>query len=201
MVIIGLTGNIGTGKSTVAGILVDLGSAHIEADSIGHELLLSRGSVYTAVLSAFGKDIAGTAGQIDRQKLGKLVFSDLSARERLNAIMHPAIQEEAKRRIDDYRTNGEKAVVLEAALLYEAGWESMVDQIWVTYASYETAVQRVKTYRGMSEDDALSRLQTQMSMREKMQKADVVIDTDCSVEELRKRVETSWRQLITPSLG
>lgn len=200
MIVIGLTGNMGTGKSTVAKMLVDLGAAHIDADRIGHEMLLSHGSAYTAVLAAFGKDIVGADGKIDRQKLGKLIFSDPSARERLNAIMHPAIREEAKRRIDSYKAKGEKAVVLEAALFFEAGWESLVDQTWVTYAAQKTAVQRVRTYRGMSEDDALSRLQAQMPMKEKMARADVVIDTDCTLDELKRRVDSLWERLVAPLL-
>ena len=199
MIVIGLTGNMGTGKSTVAGILGALGAAHIDADKIGHELLLARGPVYAAVLSAFGKDITGNDGHIDRQRLGKLVFSDPSAREKLDRITHPAIREEAKRRLAAYKTKGAKVVVLEAALFYEAGWETLIDEVWVAYASQETSVDRVKKYRGMSEDDALSRLQTQRPMWEKMEKADVVIDTDCSLEELKERIKSLWEQRITPS--
>ncbi|HAV10819.1 MAG TPA: dephospho-CoA kinase [Dehalococcoidia bacterium] len=199
MIVIGLTGNLGTGKSTVARMLVDLGAAHIEADSIGHELL-SRESVHAEILSTFGTGITGIDGQIDRQKLGKLVFSDSSVREKLNAIMHPAIREEAQRRIDDYRAQGKKAVILEAALFFEAEWEPMVDQIWVAYAPREKAVKRVKANRGMTEDDALSRLQAQMPMKEKMARADAVIDTDCSLKDLKRRVGYLWEQLVTPLL-
>jgi dephospho-CoA kinase len=195
MLVIGITGNFGTGKTTVSQMLAELGAVLINADELGHEVLQPDTQAYKEVLAAFGKSILKPNDEVDRNKLGKLVFDDNTALARLNQITHPRIYEIAKQRIEEYRQAGTRVVVFEAALLIEAGWMSLVDQLWVTTAPESTIVKRLKSSRGLSEKQVLARLHTQMPQEEKAKQADAVIDTDCSMDELRARVTELWRRL------
>ena len=196
MLIIGLTGNFGTGKTTVSQILAELGAVIIDADKLGHDLLQPDTETYGEILAAFGKSILKSNGEIDRNKLGKLVFADAAALNRLNRILHPRIYEIAERKVEEYRKADTRIVVLEAALLIEAGWMPFVDQVWVTTAPEATIVRRIKSQRGLKEEQILARLQAQMSSEEKAKRADVVINTDCSLDELRKRVTELWHNIL-----
>jgi dephospho-CoA kinase len=196
MFVIGLTGNFGTGKTTVSQILAELGAVIIDADKLGHELLQPDAETYGEIVAAFGKSILKPNGEIDRNKLGKLVFADSAALNRLNRILHPRIYEIVKRKIEEYRRADTKIVVLEAALLIEGvGLMSLVDQVWVTTAPEATIVRRLKSQRGLKEEQILARLQAQMPAEEKAKRADVVISTDCPLDELRKIVAGIWRNL------
>ncbi len=199
MLVIGLTGNLGTGKTTVSQILAELGAAVINADRLGHELYQPNSPVYSEVVAAFGNGILRPDGQIDRQKLGQIVFADAAALERLDRITHPRIYQIVKRKIEEYRRSGTKVVVLEAALLIEAGWRPLVDQLWATIASESTIAERLKHSRGLTEQQTLIRLRTQMPQEEKARQADVVINTDCSMDELKSKVTELWRNLHEPS--
>ncbi len=199
MLVIGLTGNFGTGKTTVSQILAELGAAIIDADKLGHELLRPATESYGEIVTAFGKSVLKSNGEIDRNKLGKLVFTDTAALNRLNRIMHPRIYEIVKRKIEEYLQAGTQIVVVEAALLIEADWTSLVDlvdQVWVTTAPEATIVRRLKGQRGLEEEQILARLQAQMPAEEKAKRADVVINTDCPFDELRKKVTELWHNLI-----
>jgi dephospho-CoA kinase len=197
MLVIGLTGNFGTGKTTVSRMLAELGAIIIDADKLGHELLKPDTETYREILAAFGKSILKPNGEIDRKKLGKLVFADAAALNKLNQVMHPRICEIVKQKIEEYRQAGIRVVVLEAALLIEAdGLKHLVDQVWVTTAPEAAILRRLKSQRGLKEEQILARLQAQMSSEEKAKQADVVIDTDCSLDELRKRVTELWHNLL-----
>ena len=197
MLVIGLTGNFGTGKTTVSKMLAKLGAAIIDADKLGHELLQPGTETHGEILAAFGKSILNPNWEIDRKKLGKLVFADTAALNKLNQIIHPRICEIVKQKIEEYRKADIQIVVLEAALLIEAdGLKHLVDQVWVTIAPEATIVRRLKRGRGLKEEQVLARLQAQMSPEEKVKRADVVIDTDCSLKALRTRVTELWHSLL-----
>jgi dephospho-CoA kinase len=195
MFVIGLTGNLGTGKTEVARKLAELGAVVINADELGHELLEPNTQAYTKILAAFGKSILEHNREIDRKKLSRLVFRDPAALNKLNQIMHPRIYEMVIQKIEQYRQAGARVVVLEAALLIEAGWKPLLDQLWVTTAPETTIARRLKKSRGLSEEQVMSRLQAQMPQKKKMKQADVVIQTDCPIQELRARVAELWKTL------
>jgi dephospho-CoA kinase len=197
MLVIGLTGNFGTGKTTVSQILAELGAAIIDADKLGHELLQPDTDTYKEIVAAFGKSILKSNEEIDRNKLGKLVFADAKALNRLNRIIHPRIYELVKSKLEEYRQTNTRILVLEAALLIEGGgFMSLVDQIWTTTAPESTIVSRLKRQRGLEEEQILARLQTQMPAEEKAKRADAVINTDCSLKELRTKVTKLWHNLM-----
>ena len=200
MLVIGLTGNFGTGKTTVSQMLAELGATIIDADKLGHELLQLDTETYGEIAAAFGKAILKPNGEIDRNKLGKLVFADAAALSKLNRIIHPRIYELAKQRIEEYRKSGAKVIALEATLLIEeADWTplvDLVDQVWTTTAPEAAIVRRLKSQRGLKEEQVLARLQAQMPSEEKAKRADVVIDTDCYLDELRTKVTDLWRNLL-----
>jgi dephospho-CoA kinase len=195
MLIIGLTGNLGTGKTKVAQTLAELGAVIINADELGHELLQPRTQTYMEIIDTFGKSILGRSGEVDRKKLGRIVFADTEALNKLNRIMHPRLYNIVSHKIDEYHQSGTAVVVLEAALLLEAGWRPLSDQVWVTVAPERVVAERLRKARGLSEEQFLARLRTQMPQKEKAKLADVVIDTDCSMNELRARVTGFWQKL------
>src|SRR4030042_5937286 len=195
MVVIGLTGNLGTGKTEVAQMLAELGAVVINADELGHELLQYQTQAYTKILATFGKSILKHNREIDRKKLSRLVFRDAAALNKLNLIMHPRIYEMVIQKIEEHRQAGARVVVLEAALLIEAGWRPLLAQLWVTTAPVTTIARRLKKSRGLSEEQVISRLQAQMPQKEKIKQANVIIDTDCSMDELKARVTELWKTL------
>jgi len=195
MKVIGLTGGIGSGKSTVAQFLEEMGAAVVDLDKAGHEVLKKRGRAYQKVVSEFGNDILSSDGEIDRAKLGQLVFSDREALIRLNRIVHPAIDETVKKKILEYRKQGVKAVVLEAAAMLEADRAWQVDEIWVTVANEKTVLERLKERSGYGEAEAKTRINAQMTNEERIKQADVVIINDGTPEELKDKVKVEWEKL------
>jgi len=192
MKVIGLTGGIGSGKSTVSQFLIELGAVILDADKVGHEALKPDTEVWRKVVATFGRQILNPSGDIDRAKLGKMVFSKSESLLRLNQIMHPPMYDMVKTQLEGYRGQGGGVVVLEAPLLIEAGWTSLVDEVWVTVASEATVLRRLKERIGLSESESLARIRSQLSSAERVKHADVVIDTDCSLDELKARVGELW---------
>ncbi|MEW6142301.1 MAG: dephospho-CoA kinase [Chloroflexota bacterium] len=196
MIVIGLTGNIGTGKSTVSGILTGLGACVVDADRLGHEALRHGSSVWREIVATFGERVVGSDGEIDRKKLAEAAFSDPVALERLNQITHPRIVQMVKDAIELCRRQGVKVVVVEAPLLFEAEWTlSIVDQVWLTVASEETIIRRLTEQKGFKEEVVRERLKHQLPPDSKVKRAAVVINTDCGRKELESRVYDAWKKL------
>ena len=178
----------------MASFLAERGAVVINADELGHQVLKPHTEIWQEVVSAFGKGILGENGEVDRQKLGEIVFNDAQALAKLNQIMHPRMYRMVEERIRGLRRKGVEVIVLEAAALLEASWTPLVDQVWVTIASEETLLQRTCQSRGLSKAQALARLRSQLPSEEKVKQADVVINTDCPLDEVEKRVEELWRK-------
>ena len=195
MKVIGLTGGIGSGKSTVAQFLAELGAVIVDLDKVGHEALRKGSQAWEQVVSEFGKDILTAGGDINRSKLGKIVFNNHEALARLNQIVHPAIDNIVKTKIEEYRRQGVRVVVLEAAAMLEAGKTEQVDELWVTVAPEATLLKRVIERGGLSTKETRARIKAQLSNEKRIRQAAVVIDTDCTLDELKDRVATEWQKL------
>jgi dephospho-CoA kinase len=196
MKVIGLTGGISSGKSTVAQFLAELGAVIIDADKVGHEAFKPGTKLWREVTAAFGEQILTTDGEIDRQKLGEMVFADPKRLSQLNEIMHPRMSEMVRAQLEDYRRQGVAIAVLEATLLIEAGgeWIKLVDEIWVTVASESTVLKRLMERSGLSEAESLARIRSQMPPTEKVRHADVVINTEYSLDEMKAKVKKLWHE-------
>ena len=195
MKVIGLTGGIGSGKSTVSQFLAELGAVILDADRVGHEALKPDTEIWREVVAAFGRQILTSSGDIDRAKLGEIVFGKPESLSRLNQIMHPRMYNMVKAQLEGYRRQGVEVVVLEAPLLIEAGWASLVDEVWVTVASESTVLRRLKERIGLSEAESLARIRSQLSSEERTKYADVIINNDGDLGELKARVEELWQGL------
>ncbi len=197
MRVIGLTGGIGSGKSTVVRRLVELGALAIDADKVGHEIYLPGTPGFAAVVAAFGKEIVAPDGTIDRKALGAKVFADANALARLNAIAHPRIADAIRERIERLRASGEtRPVVLEAAVLIEAGWKALVDEVWVVVAPPPVAIERLARDRGLSREEAARRIAAQLTNEGRAAHADVVIANDGALEDLLKEVDRVFGERI-----
>jgi dephospho-CoA kinase len=201
VVVIGLTGGIASGKSTVSRMLLEMGAAVIDADRVGHEAFRSDSDARREVVTAFGSDVLGQDGEIDRGKLAEIVFEDLEALDQLNRIMHPIIRRMVERQIDEFRSQGSEAVVLEAALLIEAGWTDLVDQVWVVISPESMVVDRLRSQKGYTEAQARARISAQMPSSERSKYADVLIHNDSDIRSLREEVERLWMNTLAGGSG
>jgi len=196
MKIIGLTGGIGSGKSTAARFLVELGAEVIDLDKVGNEALKKGKKAYKKAVREFGETILDKDGEIDRTKLGRIVFNDHEALKRLNNIVHPEIDKTVADKIQKSRRRGVKVVVLEAAAMLEAKKTWQVDELWVTVAPEKTTFDRLKQKSGYNEADARARINSQMPNEERIKKAKVVIINDSTLDELKARVKAEWDKLL-----
>ena len=195
MYVIGLTGGIGSGKSTVAQMLERKGAKLLSADAVGHEVYQPGLLAYQEIVDAFGREIVGADGKIDRKVLGPIVFGDAEQLRRLNAITHPRMKELMREKLEAARAGGVRIAVLEAALLFDAGWNDLTDEVWVTVVPPEVAAARTAERSGISVEEALSRIRAQMSNEERISRSQVVIDTDCALERTEKQVSEEWERL------
>jgi len=201
MKVIGLTGGIGSGKSTVSGFLAQLGAIIIDADRVGHEAFSTDSQVRRELLATFGWQVISPSGEVNRKKLAEIVFSNPESLSQLNQIMHPRMYDMVKAQLEGYRRQGVGVVVLEAPLLIEADWTSLVDEVWVTVASQSTVLKRLKEKFGLSEPEALARINSQLPTEERAKHADVIINTDCDLDELEAKVKQLWRGLHAGGLS
>lgn len=199
MKIIGLTGGIGSGKSLVTEILVELGAELVNADLLGHRIYLPGREAWQDIINAFGQEVVAPDQTIDRKKLGPIVFGNKKALEKLNSITHPRIYDEAAKEIAAIRTRkGDQGIlVFEAAILIEAKWTALVDYIWVVAADREVVIQRLIERNQMTREAAEARIDSQLSNEERAKYADVVIMNNDTVDILKQQVMTSWQKLIS----
>jgi len=194
---IGLTGGIASGKSTAASYLGQLGASVIDADKLGHRVYEPDAPGFARVVEAFGDEVVGGDGRIDRRTLGGKVFGDAEALERLTGIVWPEIRRLAEAEMAALlRDDPARIVVLEAAVLFEAGWEDIVDEVWTVVVDPEVAVARACERDGLRADDVRRRLDSQMSNNERRRRADVAIDNSGNPETLLARLDREWLRVV-----
>jgi dephospho-CoA kinase len=195
-IIVGLTGNIGTGKSTVGKMLAGLGADVIDADKVAHEMMQPGTQVHARIVDAFGPDILTLTGEIDRKRLGAIVFSNSTALARLEAIVHPATLKAIEWRV---MGAGGGVVVIEAIKLIESSLAKRCDSIWVTTCRPEQQIKRIMSARGLTRPEARQRVEAQPPQEDKLARADVVIDNSGSLSATHEQVEAAWKQMIDRS--
>jgi dephospho-CoA kinase len=191
--LIGLTGGIGAGKSTVASLLADLGAVIIDADQVARDVVAVGQPALEHIAEAFGPEILSPDGSLNRPALGSIVFTNESAREKLNAIVHPAVRERTEALFAGSALND--VVVYDVPLLIEADTKYPYDMVVVAMAPEDVRAERLMTMRGMTESEARSRIEAQASDEQRLAIADVVIDTGGSLEHTREQVENLWRTI------
>ncbi|MDQ6695509.1 MAG: dephospho-CoA kinase [Chloroflexota bacterium] len=192
--LIGLTGNIACGKSTVLTQLERLGAYTIDADRLIHTILLKDGAAFAPVVAEFGDSILLLDGEIDRRALGKIVFSDPTKLRRLEEIEHPIV----RRLIDEAIGAAQSAiVVLDAIKLIEAGWADKCAQVWVVMCPPDQQIARLIETRGYSQEEARMRVAAQSPQADKVLRADVTLDNSADPEHLSRQVDSAWRTLIS----
>lgn len=195
MIKIGLTGNIGVGKAEVARILEDLGAFVIFADEVNRQVYEPGEAGHSAVTAEFGRKILTTEGRIDRKALAAIVFGDESARRRLESIVWPVMADAVESQMANAEKAGAPAAAIEAAVLFEAGWERLVDKVWAIVAPEPAVVERVGERDGLSEEQIRARLKAQLPAEEKARRADRIIVNDGSLKELRVKVKRAWDEV------
>lgn len=187
--IIGLTGGIASGKSTVSEMLKKRGIPVIDADLIAREVVEVGKKAYTEIVNAFGKEILNEDLTINRARLGSIVFQNEDKREKLNSIVHPEVRLEMKRRQEQLISEGAKAVVLDIPLLFESNLKHLVDKVIVVYTEEKNQLERLMKRNNFSKKEALSRINAQMPLKEKVKFADAVINNDGTLEETEQQLE------------
>ncbi len=195
MVVVGLTGGIASGKSMVSDMLSALGALIIDTDKLSREVTLPGKPAWQEIVDRFGKEILDADSQINRKCLGQIVFADSQARAVLERITHPRIEAEVMAVINNAKWRGCASVVLDAPLLIEAGWQNKVDVVWVVFVDEQTQLDRLMLRDNISYEDAMARINAQLSLAEKLKYADVVIDNSASQEQTRKQVIRAWNTL------
>jgi dephospho-CoA kinase len=189
--VIGLTGNIACGKSTVAAILSELGAEVIDADVVARQVMTAPGSVFASIVREFGREVVAPNGQIDRPKLGAIVFSDPVALHRLDQLVHPATSATIRGLLAE---SSRPIVVVEAIKLIEAGTDRACTEVWIVNCQREQQVERLVGLRGLPDAEAERRIAAQAPIRDKLARADVVIDTSGSLADTRYQVVREWER-------
>jgi dephospho-CoA kinase len=195
MYVIGLTGNFGTGKTAVSNILTGLGVTVVSTDEIGHRVLENDPMVFKQLVGTFGKEIVNDDGKIDRRKLGEIAFKSPQATELLNNITHALLKQKIIESIEKCRSEGVDIMVLESALLPREEWSPLINEFWVTTLPQNVIVERLEKQRNYSENEVLDRIKRQISPGDMLKQADIIIDTNCTMDELRQKVTILWEEL------
>ena len=196
ILIIGLTGGIASGKSTAAQLLGTWGAHVIDADKLGHRAYLKGTEAFDQVVATFGDDVVGADGEVDRAVLGSKVFGGASRLDELTAIVWPAIRAMAMAEIAEVQAaDASRVIVLEAAVLIEAGWQNIVDQVWVVVVEPEAAIARATARDGVDAAAIQARIDAQLSNQERRAHADEVIENSAGLAELEASLRVLWQQL------
>ncbi|MFQ5592898.1 MAG: dephospho-CoA kinase [Anaerolineae bacterium] len=189
---IGLTGNIGTGKSTVLKMLTKLGAKVIDADQIAHQVMQPGGPAYQPVVEAFGPDVLRSDGTIDRARLGEIAFNDPAALKQLENLTHPPVGQIIAQQL---AATDASVVVIEAIKLIEAGMASSGDALWIVTATRERQIERLMATRQLNREEAEARVDAQPSIEPKLPLADVVIENNGTIDGLWKQVRSAWERI------
>lgn len=196
MYIIGLTGGVATGKSTVAHMLTELGAPVVDADAVAHRVVEPGLPAWEALLAAFGPGILHEDGRVNRRALARLAFGHMGNLDKLNRATHPFIHTELERQLAALAAVGTPVAVLDAPLLFEAGLTGMVDEVWVVMTDRATQVARLLERSDLTEDEAEARIDAQAPLEEKARRAGVVIDNRGTPAETRRQVTAAWERLL-----
>jgi len=201
--IIGLTGGIGSGKSTVARMFQELGAEILDVDKIGHQTILPYTPAWKKIVALFGKEILQKDQRIDREKLGQIVFDDYRLLKKLNAITHPEIIKLVKEKINQIKSKNSKKdsdksiLIIDAALIFEAKIASLMDRIIVVYVKEEEQIRRLSLRSHLSQGEILKRIRAQIPQEKKIRIADYIIDNNYSLDNTREQVRKIWAELTT----
>lgn len=196
MLVIGLTGGIGTGKTEVSRLLEQLGATVINADQVGHEAYTPHSEAWQEVVRTFGEDVLQENGEIDRRKLGGIVFADPEQLATLNGIMHPRMAAIVKEKLKGLANQGTDVAVVEAAVLFEAGWDALVGEVWTTESLAERVVERLQQRNGYAPEEIRKRIASQMPAEDRARRADEVIVNDGELEDLETAVREVWKRRV-----
>jgi len=198
--IVGLTGGIVSGKSTVAKMFKDLGAKIIDADKLGHKIILPNEPAWEKIVKLFGKELLKENLSIDRKKLGEIVFDDQRLLKKLNEITHPEIIKLIKEEIKSIKKKKDKKediLIIDAALIYEAKIDNLMDKIIVVYIEEDEQIRRLRKRDNLSAEEALKRIKSQMSINKKIEFADYIIDNSNSLDKTREQVKKIWENLVS----
>jgi dephospho-CoA kinase len=197
MLTIGLTGGIGSGKSTVTQILGEFGAEILDADKVAHTTYAPGGPAYDAVIAAFGAQVLAPDRTIDRKQLGAIVFGNPEQLNKLTSIVWPATRESMHRKIAELRAKGATLpIVVEAAILIEANWQSLFDEIWLVRAPREQVCVRIESQRGLKPSETEARIRAQLSDEERCKHASLIIENNGTLEELRELLKEIWAEAL-----
>ncbi len=196
MKVIGLTGGIGSGKTSVANKLRRLGAMVFDADEAARQALLPDCACYEKVAAAFGREILEPGGGIKRDVLAAIVFENKERLNLLEGIVHGYVWQQAESFLDECRRRGEKAAVLDIPLLIEKGWHEKMDEVWLIEVSIETQLQRTMKRSGLSEDEVRKRIAAQLPLAEKRRYATVIINNEGTWQETEKQIAAAWEKTI-----
>ncbi len=192
---IGLTGGMASGKSTVARMMEEMGAAVIDADVVAREVVEPGGPAWRELVEAFGPSILNADGHLDRRALARLAFADAASLDKLNRATHPHIIAAIRRRLAALAAAGTAVAVIDAALLFETGLAAEVDQVWVVTARREQQIARARLRDALEPEEVEARLASQWPIEDKVMRADVVIDNSGTLPETRRQVEAAWRRI------
>ena len=195
MYIVGLTGGIATGKSTVSAMLAELGAYIIDTDKIAHAVVLPGQPAFHAVVAHFGGGIVRSDGTLNREVLGEIIFKSPEERTCLERITHPFIEKRVNEDIQKGEELGYKLVVVDVPLLFEVGWQNKVDEVWVVYVDQKVQISRLIARNQLTYEQAQIRINAQLHVEEKAKQADVVIDNTLDKENTKKQVISAWQDV------